>query len=147
MASAVVKNVLFGGRGGQDWPAEVGLLVLRVFTGLMLAFGHGLEKITDPSKFLAGVEKAGFPVPGVSGWLAIGGEFVGGILLAAGFLTRPAALWVVGVMAGAAFVVHGSDPLIAPGAPSMEPPLMYLVPAVCFLLTGSGRTGVDRLLR
>lgn len=145
--SKTINQLLFGGAGAGNLLGEVGLLVLRVWTGLALAFGHGLGKISAPSEFISGVEAAGFPVPLVSGWFALLGEFIGGILLASGLLTRPAALWIICVMGGAAFVVHGGDPLFTTGGPAKEMALLYFVPALCFLLTGSGRTGIDRALR
>jgi uncharacterized membrane protein YphA (DoxX/SURF4 family) len=78
---------------------------------------------------------------------AILGEFIGGILLALGLLTRPAALWIILVMGGAAFHVHLGDPLFSTGGAAKEMALLYFAPALCFLLTGSGRTGIDRAIR
>lgn len=65
--------------------------VLRVVTGILLV-AHGFPKITDPMAMAGWVESLGF-YPGVL-WspLLAATEFFGGLLLIAGFLTRPAAL-------------------------------------------------------
>lgn len=156
MFKKTLNRLLFGGAGGGNLAADVGLLLLRVTSGLFIAIGHGWGKITSPSDFIKGVDKMGFPAPDILGWLAILGEFFGGILLALGLLTRPAALWLICIYFGAAFVAHGSSygsmadffvPVQGNEEPAAEPAVLYLVIAVTFLLAGSGRTGGDRLLR
>jgi putative oxidoreductase len=64
--------------------------LLRIVAGLLLA-SHGFMKIGDPFGNIAMVESLGF-YPGVF-WspLLAGTEFFGGLLLAIGLLTRPAA--------------------------------------------------------
>jgi putative oxidoreductase len=64
--------------------------VLRLVAGLAMVT-HGWPKITNPFGSVGMVESLGF-VPGAL-WspLLAGTEFFGGILLAIGFLTRPAA--------------------------------------------------------
>lgn len=156
MFKKTLNRLLFGGAGGGDLAAEIGLLLLRVTSGLFIAIGHGWGKLTDPSGFLEGVGKMGFPAPAVSGWFAILGEFFGGLLLALGLLTRPVALWIIAVYIGAAFIAHGASfgsladffvPVKGDEAPAAEPAVLYLIIGLTFLLAGSGRTGVDRLLR
>ena len=152
MLKRTLLPLLVGGPGGANWPAEIGLLVLRVTSGLFLAIGHGWPKVTNPSGFIDNAVRGNFPAPDVSGWFAILGEFLGGILLALGLFTRPAALWLCGVLAGAAFITHGDSftgiaPFFMPAQGSVEGALIYLAIGVAFLFTGSGRTGVDRLLR
>lgn len=67
------------------------IFVLRVAAGIALVM-HGYGKIANPFGNVGMVESLGFH-PGVF-WspLLAGTEFVGGIFLALGFLTRPAAL-------------------------------------------------------
>ena len=147
---------LFGGRGGGDTLAELGLLVLRVTTGLFLAIGHGWEKVPPSQGFVNFVESTGAPAPYVSALMAGLGEFVGGILLALGLFTRPAAVWLIGVFVVATFVAHPDSfgsvaDFFLPDRPgeqnAAEPAAMYLLLAVTFLMVGSGRTGLDRFLR
>ena len=116
--------------------------MLRLFTGLALAFGHGLGKVQDPSKIIAATEKMGFPLPTLFGYAAAGAEFFGGLLLALGLLTRPAAFLVVCVMATAFLGVHRGDPFKA-----QELALCYGVAALAVLLAGGGRYSFDALVR
>ena len=138
----MLKEILFGGNGSNDKLGDAGLLVLRVFSGLAMAFSHGLGKVQNPGQIIEGAGKMGIPMPMVSGWLAILAEFLGGILLAMGLLTRPAAFLIAFTMGVAAFVAHGSDPF---GKKEMA--LLYLGIMVLFLCTGAGRFSLDRLIK
>ena len=89
---------------------DAGLLLLRLGFGLTLAFGHGLNKALALGKFIKSVTRHGFPIPEIMGPLAMLSELAGGILLALGLFTRPAAGFVIATMLGAAFVAHGGDP-------------------------------------
>lgn len=137
-----VRWFLFGGAGGGSSTADLGLLLLRVSTGLSLAFAHGLGKLPPPERFLAGVEEMGFPLQVLFGWAAALAEFAGGILLALGLLTRPAALFVGITMAVAAFIRQAGSPF-----GERELALLYGTAAVMLLLTGAGRYSIDRPLR
>lgn len=121
---------------------DAGLLVLRVAFGAGIAY-HGFGKVTgDMTQFAAGVSKLGFPLPLVFAWAAALSEFLGGILLAIGFLSRPAALFIVFTMAVAAFGAHGADPF-----KKKELALLYLFASAALSLTGAGRFSADSLLR
>lgn len=134
--------LLFGGDGGASALSDAGLLVFRLFVGLALAFGHGVMKLPPSAGFVETTAGLGFPAPAFFAWCAGLAEFAGGLCLAVGLLTRPAALAVAFTMAVAAFGRHGG------GAFSdQETALLYLVAALMLLLTGSGRFGLDRLIR
>ena len=137
----MIKDILFGGKGCSDKLGDFGLALLRVSAGIIMAVAHGLPKLQDPSKIIDGTTAMGFPLPTISGWLAIMAEFLGGILLALGLLTRPAAFFVAFTMGVAAFVAHGSDPFA-----KKEMALLYLVIMIMFLFTGAGRFSIDRLI-
>lgn len=137
-----VRWFLFGGAGGGSSTADLGLLLLRLFVGLSLAFAHGLGKLPPSERFLAGVEEMGFPFPVVFGWAAAVSEFGGGILIALGLLTRPAAFFVAVTMAVAAFIRQAGDPF-----GERELALLYGMVAVALLLTGAGRYAIDARLR
>jgi putative oxidoreductase len=145
-----MKRILFSGPGGASPVADVGLLVLRL-TGLMLACGHGFSKIKDPGAMAPHLAAMHMPAPTLLSWLAAFGEFGGGLLLALGLFTRFGALLVVATMAVALLKVHLHHPLFTPltpeGGPAKEPALLYLLPALALLFTGSGRFGLDALLR
>ena len=147
MSKKVLNQFLFGGAGAATPAGELGLLIFRAGAGLGLALLHGITKLPVKPELVEHVARQGFPAPTVSAWMAALGEVVGGLLLAFGLFTRPAALWIMAVMGGAAFVVHGRS--FSGEAPlrDAELALLYLAAALCFLLTGSGRTGLDRFFR
>jgi putative oxidoreductase len=148
---ATLKNLIFGGPGSASRVGDAGLLLLRL-TGLMIAIGHGMSKVIGegrfgpPEQLVAGVTKMGFPVPTAFAWGAALAEFVGGILIAIGLATRPAALALTFNMAVAAFVAHRSDPLFMGGGAAKEPALLYLIPFAALVLTGAGRYSIDRII-
>lgn len=117
---------------------DLALTLLRVFIGLTMAFSHGLGKLPPPEMLVEGVRGLGFPMPEFFAWCAGLAEFAGGILLALGLLTRPAAAFVVFTMAVAAFGVHGADPFI-----KKEMSLLYLFASLFFVIHGAGRWSVD----
>jgi putative oxidoreductase len=120
---------------------DVALLVLRVAFGSTLALSHGLAKLENSSKFLDGLVKRGFPLPLFFGWSAILSEFVGGLLLALGLLTRPAATFVLITLTVAAVDIHSGDPFA-----KRELALAYAVVALSLLIGGAGRYSLDRKL-
>ena len=134
MADALSRFVKPSTRGRMD----AGLLVLRLGFGLTLATKHGLAKLLDLEKFIGSVARHGFPLPEVFGPLAMLSEFAGGLLLAVGFLTRPAATFVLATMLGAALKVHAHDPFS-----KKELAFAYALVAVVLLVTGPGRYSLD----
>lgn len=115
------------------------MLLLRLWFGLVLAFGHGLGKLGNYEKFVAGVGgKHGIPLPELTAPFAIASELVGGILLALGLFTRAAAVAVAGTMLVAAFWVHSSDPFM-----KKEFALAYAVAALVVLISGPGKYSLD----
>ncbi len=132
------RKILFG----ADADATVGLVILRVFTGLAMLthgwgklFGGGLEGFTQ------GVASMGIPLPAVSAFLAAFAESIGAILLAIGLLTRPAAFLIAATMAVAALVAHGGQ-----GFAVQEKAWLYFFPALFFMLKGAGKWSVDAIL-
>jgi putative oxidoreductase len=135
-----LKGLLFGGAKINNTYANLGLLILRVYAGLVLASQHGIRKIPPPEKFIHGVGGLGFPFPEFFAWAAGCTEFFGGILLAIGLLTRPAAFFILITMLAAVFGRHAVDPFNV-----KELAVTYGIIAITFLLAGSGRYGLDRL--
>lgn len=117
------------------------LALLRVFVGLCMAFSHGLGKIPPNEMLIGGVQALGFPMPELFAWAAGLAEFAGGVLLALGLLTRPAAAFVVFTMAVAAFGAHAADPFA-----KKEMALLYLFTALFFVIHGAGRWSIDNVL-
>lgn len=136
-----LKALFFGGFGGANATVDLGLLILRVYLGIAMALGHGYGKLPPSERFVTGVAEMGFPAPGFFAWAAGLSEFAGGILLAAGLLTRPSALMVAITMGVAGFIRHSADPF-----KDKELAFLYLCGSLVFVLAGSGRFGLDRLL-
>lgn len=138
----MLKELLFGGKGAAEKLGDLGLMILRVFLGLTMAVAHGLPKVQNPGKVVDSLTKMDIPVPQVSAWLAILAEFLGGILLALGLLTRPAAFFTGFTMVVAGFVIHASDPYKV-----KELAFAYLAMCLLLVFTGGGRFSVDQLIR
>jgi uncharacterized membrane protein YphA (DoxX/SURF4 family) len=135
----------------HDWIAwaesrrEIWLDCVRIYLGLGL-FARGLLLITNTSTgyFVDMLQRSGHP------WVMTGlvlhyvmlAHFVGGGMLALGFLTRIAALVQIPILAGAVFVVHRSDGLFAMGQ-SLEFSALVLFLLVLFLISGAGRLSLD----
>lgn len=138
----MIKDILFGGAGCATKLGDAGLFVVRVFAGASMAIAHGLGKVQSPDGVVSGAESLNFPLPILFGWAAILSEFLGGLFLALGLMTRLSAFFVGTTMVVAAFMVHGSDPY-----QKKELALAYLAMMILFLCTGGGRFSVDSLIR
>ena len=125
---------------------DFGLLLLRALFGLYMAFGHGLGKITGGPEQWAGLGGTmeifglGF-APTFWGFMAAVAEFVGALLVAIGFLTRPAALLLVLNMsvAATAHITGAID-----GGPEMA--LLYGIVFLSLLFIGPGKYSVDEIM-
>jgi putative oxidoreductase len=135
-----MRDFLFGGARLNSVVGDLGLLILRVFAGLSLALAHGVSKLPPSAGFLRTVEGLGLPEP--MAWLSGVTEAFGGFLLAAGFLTRPAAFFIAINMSVAAFLSHAGDPYAR-----AELAFLFLAVAVMFLLVGGGRFSIDRVIK
>ena len=121
--------------------SDLGLLWLRVFMGAGIAY-HGYGKVFggNIAGFAQGVASLGFPFPEVFAWVAALSEFVGGILIALGLFTRPAALFVFITMCVAVFMRHSDDPFKV-----KELALLYGTIAGALIMTGAGKISFDGL--
>lgn len=138
----MVKTILFGGESGLSYAANAGLALLRIFAGIALAFAHGYSKVPPGEGLITRAGEMGFPMPVFFAWAAGLSEFLGGIFLALGFLTRISSLFIAFTMLVALVGVHGADPFNR-----QELAFMYLFVAIAFLLKGSGDWSVDGFLR
>lgn len=137
-----MREILFGTVKMNSVVGDLGLLVLRAFAGLSLMYAHGLGKFPPSERFIQGTAEMGFPIPVLFAWAAALSEVAGGILLALGLATRPAAFFIMCTMATAAFIRHAPDPYRA-----KELPLLFLATAFLFLCVGAGRFALDRFVR
>jgi putative oxidoreductase len=122
---------------------EVGWLIVRVTSGVCLAFFHGYAKVFlgGASGLVATVGNMGFPAPLVFAWCAALAEFAGALLVAAGLATRYAAGVVAFTMAVALYSQR-NDPIHR-----MELAILYLAPMVAAALVGGGRYSLDSWIR
>lgn len=122
--------------------ADAALVLPRVFAGLVLAVNFGASKLPVPEWFVTDVGNLGFPIPIVFAWAAVLAEVVGGLFLAVGFMTRPAAASIVCTMLVAALLQKAGDPLW-----ERLPSLFFMAIAYYGLVLGGGRYSVDGWLR
>jgi putative oxidoreductase len=126
----------------------LGYPLIRFFTGLILMphgagnlfgwfGGRGIEG-TAAGFARLGLEPA-LPLAYVVGVT----EFFGGLLVAIGLLTRPAALGVAIIMAVAVFHVHLKNGFFW-GSGGFEYPLLWGIVALAIVFCGGGALSVDR---
>jgi putative oxidoreductase len=129
---------------------SLGLLILRLVVGLSLA-AHGAQKVFGwfGGYGLAGTgqffEQLGFRPGRVQAALAGTAELVGGLFLAAGFLTPAAAAAVVAVMFVATVSVHIEKGFFAHNG-GYEYTLVLAGAAVALAFTGPGAISLDQAL-
>lgn len=138
----MLKTILFSGETGLSYLANAGLTLLRIFAGVALAFSHGIGKIPPSEGLIQATANLGFPMPAVFAWGAGLSEFLGGIFLALGFLTRISSFFTAFTMLVALVGVHGADPFN-----KQELAFLYLFVSLAFLFKGSGDWSVDSFLR
>jgi len=127
-----------------------GALILRVPVGLILA-AHGAQKLFGwfggygleaTGQWMASIGL----VPGLlMAFLAGAAEFFGGLALALGLLTRPAALVNAVAMAVATFVVHLENGLFMSNN-GYEYALVLLAASLALMIAGGGKLSVDRVI-
>lgn len=129
--------------------ADIGLLILRVVVGLLLA-GHGAQKLFG----LFG----GYGLKGTGGWLSSLGlrpgalwaflagisEFGGGVLLALGLFTPLGAVAVAAAMLMAVLLAHRQSLWVTEGG--MEYNLVLIAASVALVFTGPGSYSLDAAL-
>jgi uncharacterized membrane protein YphA (DoxX/SURF4 family) len=92
-----LNHILFGTSAGSSRILNTGLLLFRLHIGLSIAIHAGFPKmssISAPGWFVDQVASLGFTFPSPGFWAAAAswGEFIGGICIALGLLTRFSAL-------------------------------------------------------
>jgi putative oxidoreductase len=127
---------------------RLAVLILRLFLGVAFVM-HGSQKLLGAfgGPGVGGVagmlSKMGMEPSHILAWVLSITEFVGGVCIVLGFLTR---FWAAGLvidMATAIFKVHMTNGFFA-SRNGFELPLAFGVMALVILLTGPGSLSVDR---
>jgi putative oxidoreductase len=130
-------------------PEDALLLLARVALAALFVLS-GLGKLADLAGFAAGLERLGVPSAAALAPASAGVELLGGLALALGAWTRPAALLVAGSTVAATLLVH--DFWAAPAGQRAAQTVHFVknLAIVGGLLAvaaaGAGRFGVDGLL-
>ena len=124
-------------------------LVVRVIAGVIMAT-HGWQKLTlfGPANFGQGLAGMGVPLPVFLGYVVTFVEFIGGILLIVGLLSRLAALLLTIDLVVAILLVKVNVGLIAPpgSGPGAELDLALIAGFLVILLAGPGKLSLDHAL-
>jgi putative oxidoreductase len=119
------------------------LLVLRLALGVIMV-AHGYSKVFGGlhhhAQFVASLG-----MPAWLGYVSAFAEFLGGLLLIVGFLTRPAAFAVCLDMAVAIWKVHWKNGLIGANRSGYEFPLALVVIAFALIFYGAGPIAIDHI--
>jgi len=114
---------------------EYSLMVLRICVGVVFV-GHGALKLFGGlNKFVAFLEQAGVPFPGLMAAVVAAIEFLGGLAIVLGTGTRISALLLSGVMVVAMLTVTLARGL----AGGYDINLALLGGLLCLLLSGPGK--------
>ena len=127
--------------GTRSQLGDLGLLFFRVVIGLSIALSHGIGKVPPSDGFISAVASMGFPLPFFFAWMAGLSELLGGVLIALGFLARPAAFFLLQTMIVAVFIRHWGAPFN-----KVELGLLYGSACVMILCIGVGRYSLDAAL-
>lgn len=116
-----------------------GLALLRIITGLLLVV-HGIE-VFSAEKMKVYADWETFRGAAFMPYLGKGAEFVGGVLLTIGLLTRPACLLIAGTFLYIGFFIGN-------GRFWMEDqhPFLFVLLALVFFFTGAGKFSFDQFL-
>jgi putative oxidoreductase len=121
----------------------VTVTALRVVTGIIM-LTHGALKLLDVHGTAQGFAQLGIPYTQYAVYLAIAGEFCGGLGLILGLVTRVAALGTLSSMAVAIGYVHFGHGLLAKNGGWEYPALLALV-SLFFVTHGAGPASLDAL--
>ena len=126
---------------------DIGILLLRLTTGIGFVFVHGKPKIFGGPELWAKIGTAMFNyginfTPVLWGFMASVSEFFGGILLILGLFVRPASAFMAFTML-TAFVSHLSrlDPWSR-----VITPIEMLGIFLCLIFLGAGKYSLDYLI-
>lgn len=125
--------------------ADAVQVLLRLLFGWLL-FQTGLGKLLHLDQTAEFFQSLGLPLPKATAALIGAVELGGGLLLAAGLATRPAALMLMGALVGALATAHRAELMEGLEALVTTAPFPYLVALVGLAVFGPGRLSLDYAL-
>lgn len=139
-----MKQLLFGSSFRGNKAFELAWLLFRFYIGFTIAIGAGWPKMNElaaPGWFVKQVSDLGFTFPSPAFWAAAAswGEFVGGLCIAIGLLTRFSALQLAVQFFVVAFIWYNEP---APFVGMYYQQLLFWG-FVVIAVGGSGRFGLD----
>ncbi len=138
--SRLIVPAMGGVYGGLH---ELAYTLLRVAAGVALAV-HGYPKIIAPMKLVGMVESLGFMPGPLWAVLLAGTEFIGGLLLVLGLLTRPAALAATIVLL---VTVYFHWIVKLQGWSGSEQSILWATMTFLVFARGGGAYSIDRLMK
>ena len=142
-----LREFFFGSSAGSHPAVNTGLLLFRLHLGLSIAIHAGWPKmntLSAPGWFADQVAGLGFTFPSPAFWAALAswGEFIGGICIALGLLTRFSALQLAFQFFVISFLWYDNpEPLSG-----MYFQNTLFMGFVLLIFTGAGKYSVDRLI-
>ncbi|MBX7148767.1 DoxX family protein [bacterium] len=130
-------------KGIREQLAPLALTILRAYTGIVMAV-HGYQKFQNLDATIGVFTQLGMPMPDKLVWLAIAGEFLGGLGLIVGLLTPLAAFGVFATMFVAVSQVHFKNGLLSSNN-GYEYPMTLMWIAFFFIMNGAGKYSLDAL--
>lgn len=131
-----------------DWFQDVLWLVLRGWWGYQF-FQAGYGKLTNLETPIAYFTKLGIPFPKVNAVMAGSAECFGGLLLAFGLFSRPAAV-VLSFVMGVAYTTADHEALVNvfrdPDKFTEATPFLFLLVSLLVVAHGPGMLSVDALI-
>lgn len=147
MASEKLKSSYYGLVEGENWTRHILLLLMRLYWGGLLVLA-GLGKWMNIDGVAAFFAELGIPLPTFSTYLVGAIEFLGGISLLVGFLTRFFTLPLVVVFFVAYATAH-ADAMIMfftnPKVFTSQEPFLYLLTSLIVMAFGPGALSIDAL--
>ena len=120
---------------------NLGLLILRVTTGCLLAFGHGWGKLTGFSTMAPQFADPFGLGTTFSLAMTVFAEFFCALAVAFGIFARIATLPLIIMFLTIILIINTNEPW-----GEKEFALLYLIPFVTILLTGPGKYSLDNMV-
>jgi putative oxidoreductase len=122
----------------------IAFTLLRLIVGIVFIM-HGTQKVMAGHEAITGgFTGMGVPLPSLSAFLITWLEFLGGIALVFGLITRVVAILLACDMLGAILLVHGKNGFFLPTG--FEFAMLMCTACIALALAGGGAASLDGIL-